>query len=41
MDTTVLRNELHQYTEKMDSYQLQLVLAFIVELFGLDLDLDG
>ena len=34
MDTVILRNELHQYAEKMDSYQLQLILAFIVELFG-------
>ena len=40
MNTTVLKNKLLQCTENMDSYQLQLVLAFIVELFGLDLDLD-
>jgi hypothetical protein len=36
MDTTLERNKLHQYIDKLDSNQLELLLAFIVELFDLD-----
>lgn len=34
--TETLRQELHDYTEKMSEYQLRLVLGFIRRLFNLD-----
>lgn len=30
-----LKNELIQYIERMDEYQLRIVLSFIKKLFGL------
>lgn len=32
----LLKNELHQYIESMNDYQLRIVLGFIKRLFDLD-----
>lgn len=34
--TATLKNALHQYIDRMDEYQLRLVLGFIKKLFDLD-----
>jgi hypothetical protein len=34
--TEALKNELRQYTDKMNEYQLRIVLGFIRKLFRLD-----
>lgn len=31
-----LKNELHQYIDQMNEYQLRIVLGFIKKLFNLD-----
>lgn len=36
MDTTIDRNKLHLYIDTLDSYQIELLLAFITELFDLN-----
>ena len=33
MDTTTAKNELHQYIDQMNDYQLRIVLGFIKRLF--------
>lgn len=36
MDTTKKKDKLHQYIDKMDESQLELVLSFLVTLFDLN-----
>lgn len=33
--TEALKNELHQYIERMNEYQLRILLGFIKKLFNL------